>query len=151
MIIVRKMFQSCFLVYFLLFIGSVVIAGCATKPDKILHRGDTLGFLTGHMGSINSVVFSPDGTTLASGSTDKTIRLWNAVTGQHKATLGHGDKVESVVFSPDGATLASRSDTTVQLWDVATGRHKVTLAEHTGLILSIAFGPDGTTLASGKY
>ena len=68
--------------------------------------------LRGHTGEVNSVAFSPDGTTLASGSDDGTIRLWNAGTGERMRTWpGHTEPVLSVAFSPDGTTLASGSKT----------------------------------------
>ena len=69
---------------------------------------------------INSVAFSPDGVTLASGSSDNTVRLWAVGTWELKRTLaGHASAVLSVVFSPDGRTLASGSwDGTVLLWKV---------------------------------
>ena len=77
--------------------------------------------LEGHTRTVSSVSFSPDGTRLASGSFDNTVRLWNAATGEEIATLeGHTDLVESVSFSPDGTLLASGSyDKTVLLWDVS--------------------------------
>jgi WD40 repeat protein len=112
-------------------------------------RRITLGHLTlkGHTNAVASVAFSPDGHTLASGSHDGTVRLWNTSTGVEIATLqGRG----CVAFSPDGRTLAAVSaDGNVNLWDVATGRTAVTLQGHKHGVSSLAFSPDGKRLASG--
>ena len=110
--------------------------------------------LRGHTDWVLSVTFSPDGKTLASGSLDETIRLWDTSTVQHKATLnGHGHDVSSLVFSPDGKTLASSGgyDGTIRLWDMETGKIKLTLEGHGHDVSSIAFSPDGKTLASGSW
>lgn len=79
--------------------------------------------LTGHSSVINSVAFSPDGKTLASGSGDNTVKLWDVQTGALKQTLtGHSDLVGSVAFVLDGKMLASGSaDNTIRLWDIQTG------------------------------
>jgi WD40 repeat protein len=114
--------------------------------------GNLLQTLTGHFDSVNSVAFSPDGQTLASASSDKTIKLWSVTTGKLIQTLtGHFDSVNSVAFSPDGQTLASASsDKTIKLWSVTTGRLIQTLRCHSGSVNSVAFSPDGQTLASGN-
>jgi WD40 repeat protein len=80
--------------------------------------------LEGHTGSVFALAFSPDGKTLASGSKDTTVKLWDLTTGKNIATLqGHTDYVRSVAFSPDGKTLASAShDRTIKLWDLQRGR-----------------------------
>ena len=108
--------------------------------------------LTGHSFRVLSVAFSPDGQTLAFGSTDNTIKLWDVATGKSIATLtGHSNSVSSVAFSPDGKTLASGSwDDTIKLWDVATGKSIATLTGDSETVVSVAFSPDGKTLVSGS-
>ncbi|MYC77370.1 hypothetical protein F4X10_16525 [Candidatus Poribacteria bacterium] len=109
--------------------------------------------LEGHTHYVLAVAFSPDGRTLASGSRNGKIRLWDTDTGEHKLTLeGHTDGVTCLAFSPDGHTLASGSwDDTIRLWDAKTGQHLQTLEEHTDGVRSVVFSPDGLTLASGGY
>ena len=82
---------------------------------------------TGYIRSIFSVVYSPDGRTIASGGFGHwEVNLWDATTGRHKAILkAHTERVFSIVYSPDGTTIASASrDETVRLWDAATGKIK---------------------------
>ena len=110
--------------------------------------------LTGHASAVFSVAFSPDGKTLASASSDTTIKLWDIQSRQKLATLtGHTDLdlVFSVAFSPDGKTLASaRIDKTIKLWDVQSRQELATLTRHADSVFSVAFSPDGKTLASAS-
>lgn len=93
------------------------------KPRMEADWNACLQTLEGHGGSVTSVAFSADGQRLASGSRDKTVKIWDAATGACVQTLeGHSGWVRSVAFSADGRWLASGShDETVKIWDAATG------------------------------
>ncbi|HMG76447.1 MAG TPA: serine/threonine-protein kinase [Pyrinomonadaceae bacterium] len=108
--------------------------------------------LTRHRFQIDSIAFSPDGKTFASGSLDLTIKLCDAQTGNLKLSLdGHTEGISSVAFSPDGATLASASrDKTVKLWDSQTGALKQTLKAQDDWVTAVAFSPDGKSLATAS-
>ncbi|HEU0185343.1 MAG TPA: WD40 repeat domain-containing protein, partial [Blastocatellia bacterium] len=108
--------------------------------------------LKSHGAGVNSVAFSPDGRTLATGSADGMVTLWDVSSRQPLAPLrGHENGVNSIAFSPDGRTLASGSyDNTVRLWDVSTRQPLATLKRHGASVTSVAFSPDGRTLASGS-
>ena len=111
-----------------------------------------LQIFQGHSDRVKSVAYSPDGQTLASGSFDNTIKLWNVTTGNLLQTLtGHYKSVISLAYSPDGQTLASGSfDNTIKLWNVTTGNLLQTLTGHSDRVYSVAYSPDGQTLASGS-
>jgi outer membrane protein assembly factor BamB len=117
-----------------------------------LAGGTSRGQLEGHTSKVLSVVFSPDGKTLATGSADKTIRLWDSATRRQRAVLkGHTDAVWSLAYSPDGKTLVSGSwDGTAKLWNAVTGRELAGFRGHAEEILSVAISPDGTTMATGS-
>lgn len=110
----------------------------------------------GHAKRVSSVAFSPDGSMLASGSWDNTVRLWDVQTGELVRELsdfgGRMRTVTSVAFSPDGSIVASGGSTNegkVRLWDPQTGELLRALeAPHLGGVTSVVFAPDGQTLAS---
>ena len=106
----------------------------------------------GHTDAVASVSFSPDGTWIASGSHDSTIRLWDASTGQEiKMLKGHTSAVTNVKISPDGTRIASgSSDNTIKVWDADTGEELTTLKGHKDDVVSVSFSPDGTRIASGS-
>ena len=110
-------------------------------------------FLSGNTGPVVSAVFSPDGKTLASGTYDKDILLWDVKTRQPMGKLsGHSDIVRSLAFSRDGSMMASGSeDKNIILWDMKT-LHLIgsPLSGHSDVITSVVFSPDGKTLASGS-
>jgi hypothetical protein len=100
-----------------------------------------------HKGSVRAVVFSPDGTQLATAS-GTTARLWQVATGRQAAQIRHGNSVLAVAFSPDGTMLATAgSKRTARLWEVATGRELDQLRQDFGF-KAVAFSPDGTMLAT---
>ena len=90
------------------------------KEAQLPAPAETAMTLKGHTGEVLSVSFNPDGTRIASGSIDNTIRLWGASTGEELRTLkGHTGYAHSVSFSPDGKRIASgSSDGIISLWDV---------------------------------
>jgi len=122
-------------------------------PPQPTHNWQCIHTLTGHKNLISSVAFSPNGEVIASGSDDKTIKLWQVQDAQEIVSLaGHTNSVHTVVFSPDGKILASSShDKTIKLWWMKDAQEIRTLSGHSNSVYGLAFSPDGETIASSSW
>jgi WD40 repeat protein/tetratricopeptide (TPR) repeat protein/predicted Ser/Thr protein kinase len=116
--------------------------------------------LAGHTDLVTCVAYRPDGRLLASGSYDRTVRLWDLPARKVVRTLeGHTQVVWGLAFSPDGTRLASSSGNhsqrgtpaEIKLWDLDTGRELRTLPSPGGGVYGLAWSPDGKRLASAGF
>ena len=104
----------------------------------------------GHTGGVGSVSFSPDGKWIVSGARDKTIKIFNAITGEKIRTLkGHTKPITCVSFSPDGRRIASAGeDHTIRIWDAKNGKKIHTLKGHANDVYAVSFSPDNGRIVS---
>jgi WD40 repeat protein/phage shock protein PspC (stress-responsive transcriptional regulator) len=114
--------------------------------ESELHR------FRGHNGTVNTVAFNHDGTRLASGGADGTVRLWDMKTrGELRKLTGHTTGINGVAFSPDGTRLAAAArGNDVRVWDTETGTEVCRSIEHPGVVHVVAFGADGSQFATGS-
>ena len=114
--------------------------------------GQRIAVLGSHEHQVVKLVVSPDGKRIVShGEQEKTMRLWDGVTGRELAELPGDPVPRALAFSPDGARLVSGSlypDNTVRLWEAATGRLVAAMPGHKNSIHSVSFGPDGRRIVS---
>ena len=136
-------------------LASVSFTQCVILWDIAL-RDERLVLKDENTAKVSKLVFSPDSKTMATGSTDGTLRLYGVEDWKVRATFrARPDKensVHRVAFTPDGKTLVEASnDQTVRLWDIATEKVRTTLEGHQERVLSLAISADGRFLASGSY
>ncbi len=131
-------------------VGSLGLMTSATAGEP-----RPLAKLKGHREAVSSLVFTPDGKTLVSGSDE--IKLWELSTAKERAMMRTASPVLCLSLTPDGKLLASADERgALQLWDMATAKERVALKGHPGIfsryaISSLVFTRDGKTLISGGY
>ncbi|KAJ3336459.1 hypothetical protein HDU83_009406, partial [Entophlyctis luteolus] len=127
-------------------------AGGKVTASPDLTWGPLVSSMSGHTGEVTSVAFNHDGSLIASGSFDKTVRVWNSLSGALVSELkGHSNWVCSVAFNHDGSFIASgSSDRTVRVWNPLSGALVSELKGHSRSVNSVAFNHDGSLIASGS-
>jgi len=111
--------------------------------------------LTGHTGWVRAVAFFPNGFSFASGSYDRTVRLWNVRNNQSFGTLsnhlGSISGINAIAVHPNGNTFATACiDKSIKLWNFRSGKPIRNLEGHDGQVYSVAYSPDGKTLISSS-
>ncbi len=117
--------------------------------------------MKGRIPKVSSPIYSSDGTTIAVGSHDGTVYLYDAAdvetdnkldprTDAKSLLSGHKKWAACLTYSPDGTTVVTGNEDGVHLWDATTGQHNATYKGHTSIVSSVALSPDGTTIIGGS-
>ena len=133
-----------FLLIHLLFLSAIVFSQ-SVKLETVVQKG--------HNAAVKAVAISPDGKYIATGSRDKSAKVWDVESGRElRSYLGHQHTVNGVEFSPDGKLLATSSaDNTAKLWDVLTGKELFSTPDDKEYLTDVAISPNGQYLVCGGY
>jgi len=126
-----------------------------TEPVAITSNYQLRQTLKGHTGWVRAVAFFPNGFSLASGSYDRTLKLWNVRDNQSFGTLsnhlGSISGINAIAVHPNGNTFATACfDKSIKLWNFRSGQPIRNLEGHNGQVYSVAYSPDGKTLISAS-
>ena len=99
-----------------------------------------------HAGEIQEIAFSPDGLRIATASSDRTARVWDAWTGPSDTALKHIDEIWCIAFSRRPLVATGSKDQTARIWDSTSGEALTPALQHGGNLRSAAFSPDGRWL-----
>jgi len=131
--------------------GSRLLVGAWELWDH--QTGQKVSIVEGHLGQIQSVAFTPDGSRLLTASWDRTARLWDVAFGRElRALRGHSAEIEGCDISPDGRfALTGGRDGRVILWNIESGERIRTFQVDENWIYSVAFSPDGRSFIAGSH
>ncbi len=133
--------------------GLYVVTAGDGNGARLFKDNKEIRAFRGHDGPVTSAALSPDRKLILTTSDDKTMRVWNAETGEQVAVLGDGaSSIAYAAFSPDGRRVItiSKQDPTAHIWDVATRARLTVLKGHTGPVLHAAFSPDGRNVITAS-